>query len=246
MGVDINGLRFLLRSAATGVNFNSTATLGHQSFHCSKLELRQVFREFNLDCTKPNAKALLDEETKYADGLWSYLGSQQTTSIDHSDYEQADLTHDMNLPILAEWHNRYSIVLDGGTLEHVFNFSCAIKNAMQLVSPGGHFLSITQANNFCGHGFYQFSPELFYSLFTPENGFQMEEMIVFENRKKASWYSVSSPVVLGKRVEIRSRYPVYMIVRAKKIAIVNTLSVFQSDYQKAWISKPKIPSFKNK
>jgi 2-polyprenyl-3-methyl-5-hydroxy-6-metoxy-1,4-benzoquinol methylase len=54
-------------------------------------------------------------------------------------------------------------VFDGGTLEHIFDYPTAIKNCMKMVKPGGHLLLTTPANNWFGHGFYQFSPELFYS-----------------------------------------------------------------------------------
>ena len=78
----------------------------------------------------------------------------------------------MNLPIGDDLKRKFSVVIDGGTLEHVFNFPVAIKNCMQMLDVGGHFFVHTMANNFMGHGFYQFSPELFYRVFSPENGFR--------------------------------------------------------------------------
>ena len=58
---------------------------------------------------------------------------------------------------------QFDVVYDGGTLEHVFNFPVALRNAMELLRPGGRLFTIhTCANNLCGHGFYQFSRELFY------------------------------------------------------------------------------------
>ena len=37
-----------------------------------------------------------------------------------------------------------------------------------------HFVRITPANNFFGHGFYQFTPELFFRIFSAANGFEVE------------------------------------------------------------------------
>ena len=68
-----------------------------------------------------------------------FLGAEEVSSMDFSDYEQSELVHDLNEPIPSEWRGRYDFVLDGGTLEHVFNFPCAIRNAMELVAVGGHF-----------------------------------------------------------------------------------------------------------
>ena len=108
----------------------------------------------------------------YAEEFLKRLGAKETISIDASAYEGASLVHDMNLPIGDDLKRRFSVVIDGGTLEHVFNFPVAIKNCMQMVDVGGHFFVHTMANNFMGHGFYQFSPELFYRVFSPENGFR--------------------------------------------------------------------------
>src|SRR5438477_418150 len=79
--------------------------------------------------------------------------------------------HDMNEPIPDKFKETYTAVLDGGSLEHVFNFPVAIKNCMEMVKVGGHYLAITPANNFFGHGFYQFSPELYFTVLSKENGF---------------------------------------------------------------------------
>ena len=65
----------------------------------------------------------------------------------------------MNTPIYGSLKNRFSALLDAGTIEHVFNFPQAIRNCMEMVKVGGHFIQVTVANNFIGHGFYQFSPE---------------------------------------------------------------------------------------
>jgi hypothetical protein len=64
---------------------------------------------------------------------------------------------------------------------------------------GGHFVIITPANAHCGHGFYQFSPELFYSALCAENGFWVERLLfVYRNQ----WFSVRKPADLKERVEL--------------------------------------------
>ena len=84
-------------------------------------------------------------------------------------YESAKHLHDMNEGIPGDFKEKYTAVLDAGSLEHIFNFPVAIKNRMDMVNVSGHYLAITPANNFCGHGFYQFSPELYFSVLTREN-----------------------------------------------------------------------------
>ena len=87
-------------------------------------------------------------------------------------------------------------MLDSGSLEHVFNFPIAIANCMALTEVGGHFVAITPANNWCGHGFYQFSPELFYRVLCAENGFRVERMIVAEC-PDGTWLEVADPAAFA-------------------------------------------------
>jgi hypothetical protein len=86
----------------------------------------------------------------------------------------------MNLPLpdgLAGW---LSLAIDGGALEHVFNFHQAAFNISQLLKILGHLTSITCATNFLGHGFYPFCGELLYQVFSAENGCEVESLLLTE------------------------------------------------------------------
>ena len=50
------------------------------------------------------------------------LGAKSIDSIDFSDYENASIIHDLNIDLPNNLENKYSLVLDWGTLEHFFNF----------------------------------------------------------------------------------------------------------------------------
>lgn len=128
------------------------------------------------------------------------------------------------------------MVLDSGSLEHVFNFPTAIRNCMEMVSVGGHYLACTPANSCAGHGFYQFSPELFFSAFSRENGFEVVKVIAYEERPNARWYDVMSPVEAGTRVTMNNGFPVYLFVIARKIAAAPVFVTMpqQSDLITAW------------
>ena len=71
----------------------------------------------------------------------------------------------MNNPIDTVHHEKYDVVIDGGSLEHIFNFPVAISNCMMSLKKGGSLFMFTTCNNHTGHGFYQFSPELMYRIF---------------------------------------------------------------------------------
>jgi SAM-dependent methyltransferase len=164
-------------------------------------------------------------------------------SIDHSGYEGASVAHDMNLPIPEALYNRFDAVIDGGTLEHIFNVPVALANSMKMLRPGGRFYALTPANNHCGHGFYQFSPEFFFRVFAGANGFELEHLFAIEHpypgieltsRRKV--YAVSDPATVGGRVGLVTRRPVYLFVQALRRTQVEPFAEFpqQSDYASAW------------
>lgn len=72
--------------------------------------------------------------------------------------------------------DRFDIVLDPGTLEHVFNVPVALENIMNFSAPGGYILHwnpLQQPN----HGFYNFSPT-FYHDFYSANRMKVTEQYV--------------------------------------------------------------------
>lgn len=236
MGIDANGARFLVHAHAMGVDFARTASIGRQSLYVAPDALRAIFADHGLDLDAAEAVGICEGSEGFSDGLLRRLGALDPHSIDYSPYERPTHTHDMNRPIPDALRERYSVVLDGGSLEHVFDFPTAIRNCMEMVEIGGHYLAITPANNFFGHGFYQFSPELYFTVLSPENGFTMVRMIAFEERKDPVWYEVANPREVGGRVTLANAWPVYLLVIARRIARLPIFSATpqQSDYQVIW------------
>lgn len=171
-------------------------------------------------------------EDLYAESLFKYIGAISIDSIDASDYEEASIIHDLNIPINNEYKSKYNLVLDSGSLEHIFNFPQAIKNCMELVKVGGHFAGFYPCNNFFGHGFYQFSSELFYRTFCKQNGFQIIDVILFVDEPDTNFYSVPDTDKIYQRIQFTNCKPVYMYVIAIKTSQVEILNTypFQMDY----------------
>ena len=164
-------------------------TLGRQNLFIRPSKVLRMFREYGQSSEIASNKAIY-----YADDVFESLGFQRIDSIDASTYEGATIIHDMNIPVPESLHCCYDLVWDGGTLEHIFNFPTALMSAMQMVKVGGHLIFVTPSNNQCGHGFYQFSPELFFRVLTPENGFELIRIYV---TGKGGPYHISDPALVG-------------------------------------------------
>ena len=236
MGFDVNGTQFLLVAKAAGVNFERTAMIGRQKMHLLAPALKALMDHYNHPRSEAEAQQILDEDDRFAEPFLRALGAGDVTSYDASSYEGATYVHDMNQPIDDMHKAKYSVVIDGGSLEHIFNFPVAVKNCMEMIEVGGHYLGITPANNFMGHGFYQFSPELYFRVFSPENGFVTERVMIFEDVPNAQWAQLADPDVLGQRVEMTNSKPAYLLVQAQRTQDVEIFNKTpqQSDYAANW------------
>lgn len=228
MGVGYQGLQLALLAKRRKVDFSRTLTLGRQNHYLNPQTLQTMFARFGQPLSLEQEQAIL--ATDYAEGLFRVLGAATVESLDASDYEGASIIHDMNQPIDPLLARRFTCVVDFGTLEHVFNFPVALKSATDLLEEGGAFLSATTANNFMGHGFYQFSPELFLR-YLPLNGFGGLEVFLVPHREFPYLFRVSDPKDLRGRVELVNAEPVLMSVLAfKRKHVTEMLAPTQSDY----------------
>ncbi|MBX3291372.1 MAG: hypothetical protein KF881_00610 [Acidobacteria bacterium] len=238
MALDVNGVRFLLLAEKLGVSFGRTAMIGRQELSVDAGGLASELRRFGRVDADP--EAIIETGGGYAESFLELLGAQSSVSFDASDYEGASHVHDMNTVIGEEHRRRYSAVIDGGTLEHVFDFPTAIKNCMSMVEVGGHYLAITPTNNYSGHGFYQFSPELYFRVFSPANGFEVVRMMAFEETSDPKWYDVADPDAVRSRVTIINSVPTLLLLIAKKTSEADVFRTpQQSDYLAAWNSEEK-------
>lgn len=78
---------------------------------------------------------------------------------------------DLNLPCPEAEHQRYGLILDGGTLEHCFNIGQAVRNVAEMTAIGGHVLGINPMSMF-NHGFYNLNPTWYHD-FYGQNGFEI-------------------------------------------------------------------------
>ena len=240
MGIESNTARFLLQARKRGVSFETTLTLGRQNLFVEQ-GLKGLEHDFGFSAANWGQKYSA-KELEYAEPFFrEALGAKKITSVDASSYEAATLIHDMNHPLPESLNNSCSAVVDAGSLEHILNFPVAIRSLMKVVKPGGSLFIQTPANNYFGHGFYQFSAELFYRIFNAENGFRVRRMVVFEHFFPshffpAPWYEVNDPDEVRSRVQLITKRPVLLMLEAEKLADKPIFEKFpqQSDYVQVW------------
>ena len=175
----IESCRFLGEACRAGATFGRVLTLGRQSLWVSPERLVELAREAGVITDTARAtkalNVLVNSERRF-EAYLRLLGATEVLALDASPYEGAEVIHDLNHPVPPALVGQFDLLVDGGTLEHVFHFPNAIANCMRMLRTGGRLMLFTPGNNYLGHGFYQFSPELFFRVLSPENGFQVERL----------------------------------------------------------------------
>ena len=242
MAIIFESARFLLSCRRHGVSFQETLTLGRSEYFLIPSETRRLLREHGLVAAGfPDLFA--GAYPGYAEPFWRALGAGRLETLDASPYEGATLVHDLNQPVPEAWRGKFSVVCDAGTLEHVYDFPRALRNCLELLRPGGHFLALTGANNHFGHGLYQFSPELYYRALGETNGCRLERMFAVELGWRHRWFEVIDPARAGARVTLINRYPVMLFVQARRLPDVPLAAGTpqQSDYVAQWSAASAAP-----
>jgi SAM-dependent methyltransferase len=220
MGLDAHALHLLNFSYKKHGPLGRAVTLGRQGVHLGP----KAFRTWvgNDEPGEIYCEALLAE----------HFGATVVDAIDNSPYEGARIVADMNKPLPNALHQQYDTVIDLGCLEHIFDVAQSLRNVKSLCREGGRILHLLPANGFCGHGFYQFSPELFFSYYTTESGFADTEVFFADLLDTKHWYRVHRPKS-GQRINVRSSHELYLAISTRRVS-VQEAEVQQSDYVHAW------------
>lgn len=229
MGIDNTAARMLLLlRSLPDVDFGDVLTLGHQKSYISIPLQKRIVKELGV------AKEQLSQN--YSDGFMKAIGIENLQILDISNYESATIIHDLNTPIPDSLRNQFSVVIDIGTSEHVYNAAQSLENLRELCKTQGHVLVVSPANSWLGHGFYQFSPELFFTAFDRESGFEIQSLYLIKKRVFGeTWYALDDPKNVGRRGTILTRKRCYIAVIATKSGSISAIaSQQQSDYVSTW------------
>jgi len=107
---------------------------------------------------------------------------------------------------------------------------------MEMLEVGGSLIQVACANNFMGHGFGQFTPELIFRVLSKENGFECKAVLLHEVVTNGRWFLASNPQSVASRVELCNSLPTYIVTIAQRISDVEIFARTppQSDFVTAW------------
>jgi len=165
-------------------------------------DVKTIFKKAGYKYTKLNKdEIIMDELTQFGKTIhqsvfFKMLGFSKTDSIDCFPDENPSFTLNINYPIPKDFVNKYDCLWDGGTTEHVFNVFECLSNIVRLLKVGGRIIHSVPVSGYINHGYYQFSPILFFDFYNA-NGFTDIEAVIIElNSKQGANYYHYNPFLL--------------------------------------------------
>lgn len=166
-------------------------SLGCQDIYATYEELEAYFRqmgtpfkpvpnnELKYTTSEHFIKHLKQPDYVHEDVFFQMLGIDNHQSLDVSDRDGATIIHNLNAAVPADLQERFAFVLDSGTIEHIFDVAAVLKNIVHMTRLGGFAAHFTPASNYVNHGFYSFSPTLFYDFYSLNGFANFESYLLF-------------------------------------------------------------------
>lgn len=186
MGINLDILEFIIKEGKREPYSGSVLTLGRMDIHFSASELKAMADTLGFSLF-PNKENILSHKPEFATRafisdtyLFKSLGFSRVQSMDISDFEGADIIFDLcseSTPV--NLFEKYDVIIDSGTSEHVFHMPNLFRHIFSMLRPGGRVMHISPSTNCIEHGYYMFSPGLFWDFYTA-NHFNMISTSLFK------------------------------------------------------------------
>lgn len=192
MGISLLPGLFLARNAKHVAEAENGLILGRQKLHMKPRKLERfvsVVNGLGFDITVDDVV----QKDGFTENLFKALGYPRIEAIDFSDIEDAEYIHDLNKPVPPELREKFDIVIDGGTTEHVFHIGQALDNCHAMLKPGGVMMSFVAGTGWFGHGFFQTGPDVPWRYWHHARGYEMLEVSLMARNAPRNIIPIDDP-----------------------------------------------------
>lgn len=256
MGIDKASTKLLLKESLRRPFTGRLLTLGRMDVMVTLQELRKFAAAMGARLSDPGTATLADKSEFAAlrylsdQTLFRSIGFEDVAATDYSDFEGARYQFDLNKPDLPpELLGSFDVIIDSGTSEHVFHIPQVLSNIHRMLRVGGRAIHLSPSSNHIDHGFYMFSPTLFWDYYTA-NGYTINtiQVIRYTQRHSIDPWEVSnytpgclSDVSFGGLDD--GMYAIYCIVTKREASTEGKVPQ-QGLYVRTW--SPEEPPEKSK
>ncbi|MFH1135057.1 MAG: class I SAM-dependent methyltransferase [Pseudomonadota bacterium] len=166
MAFNLGTVEFLVKEMLPRVAVRGRVlSLARQKITCSPEELAHRLESLGFTSGLEQIRAAARVTTR---DLFPALGFDRYDDVDIFP-EERGIRHDLNEPAPQRLRNRYDLVFEAGTIEHIFDVRMVFRNIIVMLKKGGLVFHLSPLD-LINHGFFTFSPTLFYDVYG-SNGF---------------------------------------------------------------------------
>lgn len=150
--------------------------VGRQTIHLDETSLKLLLAKYGLS-VPAGFTYEFDTETRGADGqrlitdrcFMRSIGVGKVNFLDVTDYEGADIVHDLGYPVPDSLLNRYDFIYNGGCFDNMFSPGAAVVNLSKMLRSGGRVVCFESASSW-NSPYLMYSPGWFWDYYVT-NGF---------------------------------------------------------------------------
>lgn len=152
MGIMIPVVRALLREHKRRPLTGRGLLIGRQTVPLTIQEARELLAEEGIDCI--NDQPALDTFTRFGRdrgfvsdiGFFSMFCDVLWRTLDVTDYEGAEIVHDMHEPVPSELAGQFDFIWTGSCLDNMFDPATAMKSSARMLAPGGRVVCMEMSS----------------------------------------------------------------------------------------------------
>lgn len=146
--------------------------IGRQTVPLSPQILERLLARHGLRNVAPGPVEY-DNDTRYSEGkeyisdryFMRSIGIDHFHALDVTDYEGADIVHDLGYPIGDEHRQKFDFIYNGGCFDNMFNPGVAMMSLSKMLRPGGRMVCLESASSWAALPYLVFSPGWFHDFF---------------------------------------------------------------------------------
>lgn len=120
----------------------------------------------------PDAPWVMDKDTRASKGhgyisdrgFFAMFSDVRLQTLDVTDYEDADIIHDMHIPVPDRMAEQFDFIWNGSCLDNMFDPATAMKSTARMLKPGGRAICMEMLTNHF-EAYVTFSPAWFFDYF---------------------------------------------------------------------------------
>lgn len=233
MAIIKSAIKIIIREADNYKYSGPMLSLGVPEIHATYEELQSWFPKLtgqSCELKPADVKYTANETGKKLgwvtfNTFFKALGISEISTLDIPGCEhEPDLLHDLNQPLPENFTNRFNLVFDPATIEHVFDTKTGLANIVRALKVGGTVVQLAPIYSYNG-GYYSINPNVINDFYR-KNGFgDMKIFVIMWDRYRAyagnhRCYEYSDEILGGRHALAdydQARFSPHLLLLARKI-----------------------------